>query len=351
LLEGYNECPEAITALKYLAQQDDFDVIATGSLLGIKFKEAPSFPVGYAERLKMRSFDFEEFLWATGADERLMADVRSAFEARERVPDLLHGHMLERFREFIVVGGMPAAVREFAKSGSFAEVLRVQRNIVADYLNDIAKYASGNEKTKARECFLSIPRQLSHSYKKFRYSTVEKNGSSRKYAGSLMWLVDADIVSFCHNLSRIELPLEGHAVSDEFKVYMQDTGLLASMLEEGSAAEILSGNLGIYKGAIYENVVAETLSKLGRRLYYFAYRSQMEVDFVIRLDIATAVEVKSAENTKSKSLKAALQSHGAQRGIKLSAKNVSVEGPVTSLPLYMAMLLGQGSWGRGAGTT
>jgi len=239
---------------------------------------------------------------------------------------------VQLLREYIVVGGMPAAVASFAEKSDFGEVLRIQRAITSDYLDDIAKYAKDSEKAKARACFLSLPRQLAKDYKKFQYSVVDKKGSARKYEGSLMWLLDAGIVSFCYNLGRMELPFEGNANTDAFKVYMNDTGLLVSMLEDGSQADIINGNLGIYKGAIYENIVADILTKNYRKLYYFEYKGDLEIDFLIRYrGVATAIEVKSADNKKSKSMRSAMQNHGVTRGIKLTSRNLGTMAFSTDL--------------------
>ena len=339
-LDEIQNCPKAQTALKFITQDGRFDCIATGSLLGIKTKEIPSYPVGYVEHLDMYSLDFEEFLWANDIPVQSITDIRGFFEKKEKVPPAMHDRMMELFREYIVVGGMPKVVQEFADTGNFASVLKLQRDIINDYASDIAKYAEGSEKVKARSCFYSIPKQLAKDYKKFQYSVVEKKGTARKFAGSLEWLHEAGIISFCHNLRIPELPLEGNAINDAFKVYMRDTGLLTAMLEDGSQADIIDGRLGIYKGALYENVIADILGKLGKKLYYFEYRNQMEIDFFIRRNSrAVAVEVKSAGNTKSKSMDNIIKNYGVQRGIKLSSNNINVTGSVDTFPLYMAMFL------------
>jgi len=252
----------------------------------------------------------------------------------------MHDRMMELFREYIVVGGMPRVVQEFVDSGNFISVLKLQRDIISDYANDIAKYAAGSEKIKARSCFYSIPKQLAKDYKKFQYSVVEKKGTARKFAGSLEWLYEAGIINFCYNLRCPELPLEGNAMNDVFKVYMRDTGLLTAMLEDGSQADIIDGRLGIYKGALYENIIAGIFGKLGKKLYYFEYRGQIELDFFIRQKTkAVAVEVKSAGNTKSKSMDNIIRNYGVQHGIKLSSNNVSIKENIDTFPLYMAMFL------------
>lgn len=339
-LDEIQNCPRARTALKFLALDGRFDVVASGSMLGIHYKDVPSYPVGYVDYLDMYSMDFEEFLWANGVKESSVEDIREYFEKREPVPAAMHDKMMELFREYIVVGGMPRVVLEFVNTHNFAKVFKLQKGILSDYTDDIAKYAEGAEKTKARACFLSIPKHLAKDYKKFRYSLVEPKATYRKYGGSLMWLYDAGIINFCYNLSEPALPLEENARSDIFKVYMRDTGLLVAMLDEGSAEDIIDGNLGIYKGAIYENIIADIFAKKGKKLYYYEKDSKLEIDFFIRYQkTATAVEVKSAEKATSKSMTSIIQNHGVKHGIKLSAKNVSGNDTVESLPLYMAMFL------------
>ncbi|MCL2135619.1 MAG: ATP-binding protein [Candidatus Bathyarchaeota archaeon] len=339
-LDEIQDCPLAHTALKFLTQDGRFDVIASGSLLGINYKEVPSYPVGYVEHLDMHALDFEEFLWANGVLPGSVADIKEYFEKKKKVPSAMHGRMMELFKEYIVVGGMPRAVNEFVTTHNFANVLKVQRGILADYEDDIAKYAKDSEKAKARACFLSIPKHLSKDYKKFQYSIVERGGTARKFGGSLMWLYDAGVINFCYNLATPQLPLEGNAKSDAFKVYMCDTGLLMAMLEDGSQEDIIDGNLGIYKGAIYENIIADVFRKSGKKLYYFEQNGKLEIDFFIRRNkMATAVEVKSADNTKAKSMDAVFEKYNVKHGIKLSTKNVGGTEAFDSFPLYMAMFL------------
>ena len=339
-LDEIQNCPRARTSLKFFSMDKRFDVIASGSLLGINYKEVPSYPVGYVEHLEMTSLDFEEFCWANGVSEESIKDLKEYFDLKKTVPLAIHERMLELFKNYIVIGGMPRVVSDFITNLNYQNVLKIQRDILNDYGDDIIKYAEGQEKPKTRDCFWSIPKHLAKYYKKFRYGLVEKNGTSRKYAGSLMWLYDAGIINFCYNLSKPELPLEGNAKNDIFKVYMRDTGLLVAMLEDGSAKDILDGNLGIYKGAIYENIIADIFTKSGKKLYYFEYNSQLEIDFFIRYENkATAVEVKSAENTKAKSLTSIINNWHVEQGIKLSTKNISVKDKIINYPLYMAIFL------------
>ncbi len=339
-LDEIQFCPNARTALKFFSLDKRFDVIASGSLLGINYKKVESYPVGYVEHLELSSLDFEEFCWANGVSHESINDIKEYFLERKPVPKAMHERMLELFKEYIVVGGMPRVVYDFVNNHNFQSVLKMQRDILEDYKDDIAKYAEGTEKAKARACFLSIPKQLAKKYKKFQYSIVKSGASASRYEGSLMWLYDAGIINFCYNLTHPELPLEGNAINDTFKVYMRDTGLLMAMLEDGSQEEIIDGNLGIYKGAIYENIIADIFTKAGKKLYYFEHNSTLEIDFFIRYNKKiTAIEVKSADNTKTKSLNSVMKNYNVEQGIKLSAKNIGFKDDIISYPIYMAMFL------------
>jgi len=339
-LDEIQLCPNARTALKFLARDERYDVIASGSLLGINYDEVVSFPVGFVDNVQMHSLDFEEFCWAMGMTKTAFGYVKEYFDKKDVVPAATHERMMELFKQYIIIGGMPEVINTFLVTNNYGKVLNVQRNLIEEYKKDIAKYAEGAEKTKARNCFVSIPKQLAKRQKKFQYSIVEKGGNKRKYYGSLMWLLDAGIINMCHNLSTPELPLEGNSKEDEFKVYMADTGLLMSMLEEGSQEDIIDGNLGIYKGAIYENIIADIFTKSGKPLYYFEKNNRLEIDFFLRRErCATAVEVKSGDNTKSQSINTIINHYGVKKAIKLSKKNLFENDTVLSLPLYMACFL------------
>ena len=339
-LDEIQMCPKARTALKFFSIDKRFDVIASGSLLGINYKEVPSFPVGYVEHLEMFSLDFEEFLWANNISARSISDLKEYYEKKEKVPTAIHSKMMEQFKEYIIVGGMPRVVTEYINTKNFAKVLKLQRSIIQDYEDDIAKYADNLEKVRARACFNSIPKQLAKEYKKFQYSVVEKKSTAKKYSSSIKWLKDAGIINICHNISNIELPLEGNAKEDCFKIYMADTGLLTAMLEDGTQEDIIDGNLGIYKGAIFENIIADIFAKSGKKLYYYERDSKLEIDFVIRYNRkAVPVEVKSADNTKAKSLESLFNKNLISTAIKLSSKNVTGTEKILSFPLYMAMFI------------
>lgn len=243
---------------------------------------------------------------------------------------------------YAAVGGMPEVVQSFVTDHDMAKVLRLQRDIVRAYEDDMVKYAPPADKPLIKQCFQSIPRQLAKENKKFQYSLIKKGSTAARFAGSLQWVEDAGITVRCHNLSITELPLDGNAVADQFKIYMADTGLFVSMLEDGTQFDVLNGNLLGYKGAIFENLVADVFSKTGRRLYYFRKDSGLELDFVIRhRGQCVPVEVKAVDGN-AKSLKTVLkhpEKYHVEQAIKLADRNISRAGTVLTLPHYLAFLL------------
>ena len=303
ILDEIQDCPEARTALKFFHLDGRFDVIGTGSLLGVKGygKEPKSIPVGSETIIDMYPLDFEEFLWANGIAEPVIELLKKNLDAETPVPEALHQRMRQLLLQYAVVGGMPEAVQTFVDTRQMNDVLRIQRDIIRSYEDDMVKYAEKKDKSRIKECFQSIPKQLSKENKKFQYSVVKKGSTASKYEGSLQWIEDAGIITRCYNLSITELPLDGNAEKDTFKVYMKDCGLFVSMLEDGTQYDILQGNLYGYKGALFENLIADIFAKMGRKLYYFHKDSGLEIDFVIRYKgECTLVEVKaSTGNTKS----------------------------------------------------
>ena len=344
ILDEIQECPEARTALKFFRMDGRYDVIGTGSLLGVKGygKEPKSVPVGSETVIDMYPLDFEEFLWANEIAEPVIEMLKKCLEDETPVPEALHSRMRQLLLQYAVVGGMPDAVQTFVDTKQMDEVLQIQRDIVRSYEDDMVKYAEKKDKSRIRECFQSIPKQLSKENKKFQYSVVKKGSTASKYAGSLQWIEDAGIIVRCYNLSITELPLDGNALEDVFKVYMSDCGLFVSMLEDGTQFDILRGKLYGYKGAIFENLIADIFGKMGRKLYYFHKDSGLEVDFVIRYKgQCTLVEVKAATgNTKStKTILRHPEKYHVNHAIKLGDGNVGRTGQLLTLPLYMAFLL------------
>lgn len=344
VFDEIQDCPEARTSLKFFRIDGRFDVIGTGSLLGVQGygKEPKSIPVGSETVIDMYPLDFEEFLWANNINDSVIEMLKQCMESEVAVPLALHNRMKQLLLQYTVVGGMPDVVQHFINTKQMNEVLHIQRDIVRSYEDDMVKYAEKKDKSNIRECFQSIPKQLSKENKKFQYSVVKKGSTASKYAGSLQWIEDAGIIARCYNLSITELPLDGNADENVFKVYMRDCGLFISMLEDGTQYDILQGNLYGYKGAVFENLIADIFSKMGRKLYYFHKDSGLEVDFVIRYKgECTLVEVKAATgNTKStKTILKHPEKYHVYSAVKLGDYNVGRAEQILTLPLYMAFLL------------
>ena len=340
-LDEIQACPQARTALKFLAQDDSFDVIATGSLLGINYKEVSSIPVGYERQYEMHSLDFEEFLWALGIQADAIESLHGSFDRLEAVDASTNSVMQKYLREFMVIGGMPAVVNVFIASNNYNLVHEEQQKILNDYLNDIAKYAPTADKPKARNCYLSIPRQLARDNTKFKYGEIEKGGTSRKYANCLDWLRDANLVRYCYNVVPPNFPLAAYVRPEQFKIYMNDIGLLVSMYGYEMKQALLTDSLsGSAKGGIYENLIADFLIKKNYPLYYFKRDdSSSEVEFLIEKDCSVVpLEVKAKKGDTS-SLDTLLKKEGTKYGYKLTGGNAGIAGKKRTIPHYMAMFL------------
>ncbi len=353
VFDEVQDCPNARSSLKYFYEDGRYDVICTGSLLGIKGynrRGDNSIPVGYEEVIYMKPMDFEEFLWANGVNQSVTDDLKSCLDECRQVLPLVHLKLTDLFRKYICVGGMPEVVQAFVETGDMNRVLKLQRGILDSYKDDFGRhlkvdnslYVDEKELANILSVFNSIPSQLSRENKKFQFSKISGKSRTDDFKRSLEWLEDAGIISRCYNLSAPQLPLEGNREENVFKVYMQDCGLFVSMLEEGTQADILDGNLLIYKGAIYENIIADAFSKMGRKLYYFRKESGLEIDFVTRYKgKCTLVETK-ATNGKSKSLNTVLSDYDryhVDSAIKFHDGNISRFGNVLYLPHYMAFLI------------
>ena len=344
ILDEIQDCPDARTALKFFHLDGRFDVICTGSLLGVRGygKEPKSVPVGYETVIDMFPLDFEEFLWANGISEPMISVLKECLKKESPVPEALHNRFRQLLLQYVVVGGMPEAVQLFVDTKQVGSVLQLQRDIIRSYEDDMIKYADKKDKGRIAECFQSIPKQLSKENKKFQYSVVRKGGTAAQYAGSLQWVEDAGIISRCYNLTLPELPLDGNAIEDVFKVYMKDTGLLISMLEDGTQFDVLQGKLYGYKGAIFENLIADFFAKMGRKLYYYHKDSGLEIDFVIRWRGECALVEVKAETGNAKSAATILkhpEKYHVNQCIKLGNYNVGRSGKILTLPLYMGFLL------------
>ncbi len=351
IFDEVQDCPLARASLKYFHLDGRYDVMCTGSLLGVngyKTKEEreeenqASIPVGFEEIVNMYPMDFEEWLWANGMKPIHFDYLRKCMHDVTPVDEAIHDRFRELLNQYVIVGGMPEAVRVFIETKQIGKVLAVQRRIVDEYKSDMVKYALPADKSRIRECFESIPAQLAREYKKFTYSVVRSGGRGRDYAGSIQWIEDAGIISRCYNIETTELPLDGNRIQSEFKIYMSDIGLLVSMLEDGTQSSILEGNLLGYKGAIFENLVADIFGKMGRRLYYYHKDGGIELDFVMRYDgRCTPVECK-ARTGNAKSLRTVLkhpEKYHVEGAIKLGDYNVGEKNNILTLPMYMAFLL------------
>ena len=301
IFDEIQDCLEARTSLKFFKEDGRFDVIATGSLLGVqgygdeKKKErrrlvsnknlgTNSIPVGFEDIVEMYPLDFEEFLWANGINEEVIEALKKFYREESPVPAGIHVAMKNLLNLFVAIGGLPEPINAFLKTNNMNEVSKTYKSILKEYRDDMIKYAPDKDKPHIRECFNSIPKQLAKENKKFQYNKVKPGGRSDTYLGSLQWLEDAGIICRCYNTDIIGLPMEGNAKDNVFKVYTADIGLLIEMLGPGTRADILQGNLGGFKGAIYENLMADTLHKKEQKLYYFQKDSGLELDFLVRMD-------------------------------------------------------------------
>ena len=340
-LDEIQECNEARTALKFLANNDDFDVIASSSLLGISYKEVSSIPVGYETHLMMYPLDFEEFLWGVGYDKQAILNLKSFFDNKEIIPQVIHENMLKLIREYIAVGGMPAVVNTYLASKNFSEVHNEQQKILDSYLDDISKYASTTEKPKVKNCYLAIPKELAKENKKFKFSTVEKKSTARKYKNSIEWLRDSNLVNLCYNVSTPSFPLNAYEKLDMYKIYLNDIGLLIAMYGFEMKKAIVDDTLeGAIKGGIYENLLSCMLIQLGYKLYYFRNdNGSTEIEFLISKETKIIpIEVK-AKKGRTLSLDKILSLNEIPYGYKFSANNIGIIDKKIAMPVYMAMFL------------
>ncbi|MBR0405466.1 MAG: ATP-binding protein [Eggerthellaceae bacterium] len=341
-LDEIQECPAARASFKYLAQDGRCDVIGSGSLLGMRFRElsdAPSLPVGYEEQITMRPLDFEEFLWARGYDEEATSRLKAYATDFEPVPRAVHETMMRLLREYLSVGGMPAVVQAFSDGWDFGAAHEEQLALHALYLDDIARYAEPAQRVKARMCYLSLPRQLAKENTKFQYAVVEKRGSARKFDDAVDWLVGSEMVLRCQSVSMPDYPLVAYEDESRFRLYANDTGLLMAMYDFGMKAAVVENTLkGPMKGGLYENLVACMLAANGEALRYWMSKSgNREVEFLVERGGAVApVEVKASRGS-TVSLDDLLGRDDVHVGYKLIDGNVGLFEKKATLPLYLAM--------------
>lgn len=338
------ECQEAVTSLKFWAIDDRYDVIASGSLLGIDYKRASSYPVGYVDYLKMYGIDFEEFLWGMGITEDMIDNLRGYLHSKTVIPEAVHSQMMNYYRQYIATGGMPEVVQKYMDTRDFREVDKIQRSLLQGYQYDIAHYATPEEKVKAEKCYLSVARQmLDKENHKFQYKEVEHGGRAQKYYSSMEWLLRADMVHLSRRVTDVRFDLDDYARDDFFRAYTTDLSLLMAMKNFSLKQYIVENTLtGNSKGGVYECAIADALYKKGYHLYFYKNETtKREIDIIIQKDgEVVPVEVKSG-NTRANSLKSLLNSNrDIHYGYKFADSNIGVsEDGIITLPLYMAAFI------------
>lgn len=336
-------CPNARTAIKFLVEDGQYDYIESGSLLGINYKDVSSYPVGFERELEMFPLDFEEFLWACNISEDVISLLNDCYNSLRVVPDFLHQQIMQRYRQYLVVGGMPDVVATFLNNEDFGKTIANQKDILNGYRNDISKYA-GNEKLLVKSVFDAIPGQLSKQDKRFILASIEKNASRRKYGAPTQWLVDAGIAYYSFNVGSFELPFPLHENIRLYKLFFVDSGLMCAMMLDDIQAQVLTGDIYVNEGALTENYVAGELVKHGISLNYYDRKSKHELDFVFQeKGKITVLEVKSGKDYKqhtSLDMAQSLFADSINRRIVMSGNNVEVgEDGVVYLPLYMSMFI------------
>lgn len=344
IFDEIQEYPDVATTLKAFRQDGRFDVICSGSMLGINYKRIHSNSVGNKTDYEMYSMDFEEFLWAKGYQENQIQSIYDHMVKNVPFSDTELSIFKSLFLDYCVLGGMPDVVQRYIKTGTFSGSLEIQEQIRLDYEEDVRKYAQGLDQAKIIQIYRSIPAQLAKENKKFQFNKLDKNARSREYTGCIEWLIDAGVITECNCLFYPELPLKGNVDETKYKLYYPDTGLLVSSLDEEAQEDLrVNKNLGVYKGALYENFVAEAFVKQGLGLYYYKKEnSSLEEDFFVRSkNELIPVEVKS-NSDRSKSLAALIKNENysdIKHGIKLGDFNVGCANGIYTFPYFCAFML------------
>lgn len=335
-------CPKARTAIKFLVEDGQYDYIESGSLLGINYKDVSSYPVGFEHELDMFPLDFEEFLWACHISEEVIGTLKDCYENLRPVPSFLHQQIMERYRQYLIVGGMPEVVVTYLSNEDFNKTVTNQKDILTGYRNDISKYA-GKDKILVKSVFDAIPGQLSKQDKRFVLASIEKNASLRKYGTPTQWLVDAGIAYYSFNVGSFELPFPSHENLKLYKLFFVDSGLMCAMILDNVQAKILTGEIYVNEGALAENYVAGELAKHGISLNYYDRKSKHELDFVFPEDNKISIiEVKSGKDYKKHSslnMTQSLFDDKINRKIVMSSNNLEFEKGILYLPFYMSMFI------------
>lgn len=337
-------CPNCATSLKFFKLDGRFDVICSGSLMGISYREIESNSVGYKEDYEMHSMDFEEFLWAMGYNDEFTADLLSHMLDVRPLSELQMDTLMSLFRDYVIIGGMPEVVSTYVRNKNFSGTLDIQRQLLKDYEEDITKYVEGLDKAKVKAVYNHISTFLAKENKRFQITKIARNARNRDYMGCVEWLADAGVVNVCYCLNQPELPLKGNYDPKMYKIYFKDTGLLIVSLDEEAQEDLRANrNLGTYKGAIYENIVGDMLVKQGYRLFYYhSDRPALEMDFFIRdADSLIPVEVKANDGATA-SLNRLLNDdkyNDVKYGIKLGYRNIGFNGKFYTFPYFLTFLL------------
>lgn len=344
IFDEIQEFPDIATALKFFKIDGRFDVICSGSMLGINYRKIESNSVGYKLDYEMHSMDFEEFLWAKGYDNEFIGDILEHMLTLTAFNELELNILNSLFLDFCILGGMPAVVREYIAKNTFEDSLDIQRQLIADYREDIRKYADGLDQARILNVFNHIPSQLAKENKKFQISKVASGARFKDYRGCVEWLADSGMVNICYQLNFPELPLKGNYVDNKYKIYFADTGLLVAMLDEEAQEDLRANkNLGVYKGALFENIVGDALAKNNQPLYYYKKdNSTLEEDFFLRTAThLVPIEVKST-NGKSKSMHSLIAGErytDISYGIKLAHANIGFANNIYTFPYFCTFML------------
>lgn len=337
-------CPNCATSLKFFKLDGRFDVICSGSLMGISYNEIESNSVGYKEDYEMHSMDFEEFLWAKGYNDEFTADLLSHMLDVRPLSELQMDTLMSLFRDYVIIGGMPEVVSTYVRNKNFSGTLDIQRQLLKDYEEDITKYVEGLDKAKVKAVYNHISTFLAKENKRFQITKIARNARNRDYMRCVEWLAGAGVVNVCYCLNQPELPLKGNYDPKMYKIYFKDTGLLIASLDEEAQEDLRANrNLGTYKGAIYENIVGDMLVKQGYRLFYYhSDRPALEMDFFIRdADSLIPVEVKANDGATA-SLNRLLNDdkyNDVKYGIKLGYRNIGFNGKFYTFPYFLTFLL------------
>ena len=338
------DCINATTSLKSFNIDGRYDVICSGSLMGINYQEIESNSVGNKQDYEMNSMDFEEFLWAKGYKENQIEEMYSYMLNCKPLPKVMYDVMLENFKEYMIVGGMPAIVNRFVEQKNYSGILNMQRQILLDYEEDITKYAGGLDKGKILNVYRKIPVFLGNENKKFQISKIEHNARNREYVGVIDWLSNAGIINISYCMETPFLPLKGNYNPDNYRLYFKDTGLLVASLDDEAGEDLrVNKNFNTYKGALYENIVGEMLVKEGYSLYFYKNeKGTIEMDFFIRdKDSLIPIEVKASDN-ETLSLNKLIESDkykDIKYGIKLCNKNIGFNGKFYTFPYFLTFML------------